>query len=84
MNHLQAEHYIEHCVDDALAVRKKEEMPANAVLVGWESLGNVMFVAVWSYLGPKLDEDEAVEYARDYLNEIGWLDDPEKEPDYVL
>lgn len=77
MNREQALPYVSYCLDDALTVTydyTKEEIPKDAVLVGWQCGFEPMFVAVWSYLGGKLDADSAEEIATDYLQEIGWFD----------
>ena len=78
--------YISFCLDDALAVRDIKDMLHNSRLVGWQCGFEPLFVAVWSYLGNTLDDDEAEEIATDYLKEIGWfrfVDGP-REPDYIL
>lgn len=55
-----------------------------SVLVGWEGKFGPVFVSVHSYLDVKLDDDEAIEMATDYLEEIGWFSDGPTEPDYVI
>lgn len=85
MNREQAIPYIGYCVDDALSERRVEDMPANARLVGWQCGSEPMFVAVWSYLGGELDDEEAVDLATDLLLEKKWFSDGQKdEPDYIL
>jgi hypothetical protein len=87
--------YISFGVDNALAVYgtndKMEcapfprELPANVVLVGWQCGFEPMFVAVWSYLGGSLDDDEAEELATDALLERGWFANAEAtDADYFL
>lgn len=76
--------YIAYAVDDTLATRDVEDMPDNARLVGWQCGFEPMFVAVWSYLGVRLSEDEAVEIATDLLVERGWFAGEACEPDCVL
>lgn len=71
-------------VDDALAIRKSSDRPDNARLVGWQCGFEPMFIAVWSYLGHRLDDDEAAEIAKDYLTEKKWFTGEPTEPDYVL
>lgn len=71
-------------VDDALAVRKASERPANARLVGWQCGAEPMFIAVWSYLGTRLDDEEAAELAKDYLAEKNWFAGEPTEPDFIL
>jgi hypothetical protein len=91
----QALPYISYCVDDALAERDQKDMPDNARLVGWQCGFEPMFVAVWSHLADtqgnhnRLDDDEAEEIARDYLQERKWFTDSDGpcEPipaDYIL
>lgn len=84
MNRTSAIPYIGYCLDNTLAVRSLDDMPDNAVLVGWQAGFEPMFVAVWSYLGGDLDEDEAIEIAKDFLDEIKWFAGPPTEPDWVL
>jgi hypothetical protein len=84
MKRAQAITYIGHCVDDAQSIRRIEEMPANARLIGWQCGFEPMFVAVWSYLDVALDTDDAIELATDFLSEIKWFSDEPTEPDYVL
>ena len=83
MNRTQAMPYIAHCVDDALSERDVGDMPGNARLVGWQCGFEPMFVAVWSYLGGRLDDEEAMDLAIDLLLEKGWMTDITA-PDYVL
>jgi hypothetical protein len=71
-------------VDDALAVRKASERPENARLVGWQCGTEPMFIAVWSYLGVRLDDNEAAEFAKDYLAEKKWFSEEATEPDFIL
>lgn len=81
----EAQKYLRNdAVDDALAVRSAAERPTNARFVGWECGAEPMFIAVWSYLGVRLDEDEAAELAMDHLAEIGWFAGPPRDPDYIL
>lgn len=71
-------------VDDALAVRKASERPDNARLIGWQCGAEPMFIAVWSYLGVRLDDEEATEIAMDYLAETKWFSGAPTPPTYVL
>ena len=81
----QAMPYVSFCVDDALAVRRVDEMPANARLVGWQCGFEPLFVAVWSYLpDTHLDEDEAIELATDLLIERKWFSGAPSEPNFVI
>ena len=91
MTREQARAYISFCVDDALAERSIDDMPANARLVGWQCGFEPLFVAVWSYLGDtqgllnKLDDDEAIDIATDMLIERKWFgSDGARSPDYVI
>lgn len=84
MNREDAIPSIGFCVDNSLAERQAQDMPVNARLVGWQCGNEPMFVAVWSYLGGRLDDDEAVELAIDLLFEKGWFADEVLEPDYIL
>jgi hypothetical protein len=83
----QALPYVSYCIDDALSPRSCKDIPANARLVGWQCGFEPLFVAVWSYLNVRLDEDEAAEIAFDYLHEIGWFENMDAdniEPDYII
>jgi hypothetical protein len=71
-------------VDDAQAIRKASERPDNARLIGWQCGAEPMFIAVWSYLGARLDDDEAVELAQDYLAETKWFSGAPTPPDFIL
>lgn len=55
-----------------------------SVLVGWQCGFEPLFVAVHSYLDVRLDDDEAIEMATDFLAEIRWFSDGPQEPDYVI
>lgn len=80
----EALRFVAYAVDDALSPRRLEEIPNNARFVGWECGFEPMFVAVWSYLDVRLDDEEAEEIATDYLAEIDWFDDEPTEADYIL
>ena len=84
MTREQATPYIGRCVDDALAVRSIDDMPANARLVGWQCGFEPMVVAVWSHLGHRISDDDAEELATDTLNEDGWFNDGPTPPDFVI
>ena len=72
--------YIGYYLDDAA-----KDMPPNARLIGWQCGFEPMFVAVWSYLGVTLDDDEAVDLATDLLAERDWFGGRgAAEPDYIL
>lgn len=76
--------YVSFAVDDALAPRDPKDAPSDARLVGWQCGFEPMFVAVWSYLGHALDDEEATEIATDLLVERHWFSDGATEPDYVI
>lgn len=80
----QALPYVLFCIDDALGLHTLATMPADARLIGWQCGFEPLFVAVWSYLGCKLDADDAIEIATDYLLERGWFAEQATEPDYVI
>lgn len=88
MNREDAWPYVGHYLDNSLNVRRADEVPQpsdKVRLVGWQLGFEPMFVAVWSYLGGRLDDEEAVEIAMDYLQEIEWFGaTPPYQPDYVL
>ena len=89
MTREQALPYVSFLVDDALAERRREEMPTGkkVKLVGWQCGFEPLFVAVWSYLDVDLTDDEAEEIAADLLEEKKWFSfSSEKRPpaDYVL
>lgn len=84
MTRIEALSYISFAVDDALSERDPKDMPDNARLVGWQCGFEPLFVAVWSYLGVDLDEDEAVELATGLLLEKNWFAGEPCEPDYVI
>ena len=84
MTREQAISYISYCVDDALAERRIDEMPDNARLIGWQCGFEPLFVAVWSDLDIRLDDDEAIEIVTDFLAEKHWFGGDDREADYVL
>lgn len=86
MNRSQALPYVSYAVDDALAERDRSEMPANARLVGWQCGFEPMFVAVWSYLGVRLDDADAEDIAKDMLQEKKWFidNDNPQDADFIL
>jgi len=69
MTREQAIPYISVCVDDALSVRSIDNMPFNARLVAWQCGFEPLFVAVRSYLGVRLSDNEAETIAGDLLEE---------------
>ena len=84
MNRNQALPFVSFGVDDTGSIRTASEAPANARLVGWQCGFEPVFVAVWSYLDVRIDDDEAIELATDALEERQWFADGPSEPDYVL
>lgn len=50
-----------------------ESMCYPSVLVGWQCGFEPLFVAVHSCLDVRLDDDEAEEMAREFLEERGWF-----------
>lgn len=82
----QALPYVSFCIDDALDERSIDDMPADARLVGWQCGFEPMFVAVWSYLNVRLEDDEAEEIAADYLHERdpSWFGIAKRPADYIL
>lgn len=87
MNRAKALPYVSHALDDALAVRTGEPIPEHARLVGWQCGFEPLFVAVWSYLpGCTLDDAEAEDIARDYLQELQWFADNDNPPaaDFII
>jgi hypothetical protein len=86
MNRTEALPFVSYAVDDALSERAPTDAPENARLVGWHCRAEPLFVAVWSYLGVTLDDEEAEELARDILQERRWFADNDNPPpaDYVL
>lgn len=53
-------------------------------LIGWQCGAEPMFVSVHSYLDVRIDTDEAIALATDYLDEIGWFSDGPTDPDYII
>jgi hypothetical protein len=84
MTREQALAYVGHCVDDALSERSISDIPANARLVGWQCGFEPMFVAVWSYLDLRLDDQEAEELAVDLLTEKKWFSGEPTSADYII
>lgn len=84
--------YVSFLVDNALSARKcdsSEVLPTDT-LVGWQCGFEPLFVAVRSYLGDTdgnldiVDESDAEEIAREYLEEIKWFSDESRDADYVI
>lgn len=83
MTREQALPYVAYGVDDALSVCDVADMPCNARLIGWQCGFEPLFVAVWSYLGVPLDDDEAEAIATDLLKEKNWFGEV-RPADYVI
>lgn len=81
----QALPYVAFAVDDAMAERNIENLPARYRLVGWQCGFEPLFVAVFSYL-PDCEPDyaEAIEIATDLLVEKKWFAGEPTDPDYVI
>lgn len=76
LREMMIEHGINYYMDNALAVHERPYPITDAVkLVGFQCGFDMLIVAVRSYLdeNDRLDDDEAIEIAEDYLKEIGWL-----------
>ena len=98
MNRLDAIPYVSFVVDDAGSGRELgadphaiirevgPEFDYPSVLVGWQCGFEPLFVAVHSYLDCQVDEEEAEELAREFLEERGWFDGSSRdhEPDYII
>lgn len=67
----------------AVVRRPGNEWGPPSKLVGWRLPAGPLFVAVHSYGGFQIDDDEATEIATDYLTEVGLLDEPRK-PDWIF
>lgn len=81
--------YVSFVVDDSLNGREigadqHATIRADSRLIGWQCGFEPLFVAVHSYLSVRLDDDEAIELATDYLEERGWFADGPTEPDHVI
>ena len=92
----QALPYVSVQLDDSLNIVEITpdcKVDPDAVLIGWQCGFEPMFVAVKSYLpNVTLDQEEAVDIAVGYLDEIGWFGEVCKpgssgfpiEPDYII
>ena len=70
--------------DDSLPSRERKGFEYASRLVGWQCGFEPMFVAVHSYLDVHVEDDEAIDMASDYLQEIGWFSGEVTEPDFVI
>jgi hypothetical protein len=87
----EARRHVMYVVDDSLNGRRLGEdihavVKPQSVLVGWHWEPNFMFVAINSYLGVTITNEEAEELATDYLREIHWFTDSEANnaSDYII
>lgn len=57
-----------------------------SVLVGWQCGFEPLFVAVHSYMDVRIDDTDAENMAREYLEERGWFSDPagDHSADYII
>lgn len=83
--------YVNYVLDTALSPdHTRDDIGPGAVLVGWQSESEPMVVAVIAATmdtngrRDSVEEDEAVEIAADYLDEIGWFSDGPTKPDHVV
>ena len=82
--------YVAYVVDDALAAREvgadaHAKVQPHSRLVGWQCGFEPLFVAVHSYLPDvTINDDEAIELATSWLEEIKWFSGATTEPDYVI
>lgn len=77
--------YVSFCVDNAQSEHPITDIPADARLVGWQCGFEPMFVAVWSYLNIRLDDEEAEDLATELLKERAWFASEEAPPpDYII
>jgi hypothetical protein len=74
MTREQALPYVSYYLDDAPSPdHSTTDIKDDARLVGWQCGFEPLFIAVQSYLpGVRIDDEEAIEIATDYLQEIGW------------
>lgn len=77
--------YVSYVLTDALSEIPLSKLDKkNAVLVGWQCGFEPMYVAVQSYLGGELTEEEAEDIAKDFLEEKKWFSGESKDADYIL
>lgn len=92
MDRERAKQYVAYTVDDTGCPGKParqgycegDELKYRPVLIGWLCGFEPLFVAVHSYLDVRLDDDEAEDLARDYLEEIGWFSGTPTEADFII
>ena len=87
MTRKEAVQYVSFQMDDAHDRREATSSDVNSDdrLVGFHQEGEMVFVAVRSYLpGVKLTDEVAKDLARDYLTEIGWFGEESWEPTFLF
>ena len=67
---------VDYYLDDAQAVHKGYEITNKTELVVFEAGFEPLIIAVRSYLGGRLNPDDAVAIAANYLDEIEWSEKP--------
>jgi len=72
--------------DDSLPSRERKGFKYASRLIGWQCGFEPLFVAVHSYLDVELEDTEAEDMAREYLEERGWFNSSNRnhEPDYNI
>ena len=83
----EAVQYVSFQMDDAHDRReaKPSDVKSDDRLVGFHQEGEMVFVAVRSYLpGVKLTDEIAKALARDYLTEIGWFGEESWEATFLF
>ena len=83
--------YVQYVLDTALSPdHSRDDIGPGAMLVGWDTDWEPMVVAVIATTmdtqgrRDSVEEDEAIEIAIDYLDEIGWFSDSPADPDHVV
>ena len=87
MTRREAVQYVSFQMDDAHDRReaKPSDVKSDDRLVGFHQEGEMVFVAVRSYLpGVKLTDEIAKDLARDYLTEIGWFGEESWEAAFIF
>jgi hypothetical protein len=82
--------YVGYVVDDSgngrrIGSDQHANINDNTVLVGYQCGFEPMVVAVNSFMdGITLDDSDAEDLAKEYLLEIGWLQDSDRDADYIV
>ena len=83
--------YVQYVLDTALSPdHSRDDIGPGAMLVGWETDWEPMVVAVIGATmdtqgrRDSVDEDEAIDIATDYLDEMGWFSEGPADPDHVV